>query len=251
SWIHSSSRSSKNYYQILGIPKNASSKEIKKAYYKLAKKFHPDVNRNDPTAEKKFQEASEAYEVLGDDEKRRQYDTFGQTSEQIHREGGGAQGNPFSGGWSYQTNIDPEELFRKIFGDFNKGFNMGEQDFAESNFGFGAAQEVQLTLTFTQAARGVHKDITLNVVDTCPKCQGSRCDLGTKGVRCSYCNASGMETISTGPFVMRQTCRYCKGSGIHIKYPCDECHGTGQTVQRKAVTVPVPAGIIGNKERRH
>ncbi|MCL4131815.1 UNVERIFIED_CONTAM: hypothetical protein GTU68_032917 [Idotea baltica] len=134
---------------------------------------------------------------------------------------------------------------------------MGEQDFAESNFGFGAAQEVQLTLTFTQAARGVHKDITLNVVDTCPKCQGSRCDLGTKGVRCSYCNASGMETISTGPFVMRQTCRYCKGSGIHIKYPCDECHGTGQTVQRKAVTVPVPAGVedgqtlrlsIGRKE---
>ncbi|RXG61862.1 Protein tumorous imaginal discs, mitochondrial [Armadillidium vulgare] len=254
SWLHSSASKKKDYYQILGVSKNSSAKEIKKAYYNLAKKYHPDVNKNDPSAQAKFQEASEAYEVLSDDEKRRQYDTFGHTSEQIRREGGAGE-SPF-GSWSYQTNIDPEELFRKIFGDF-KGFNMGEPDFADTRYGFGAAQEVHVNLTFSQAARGINKDININVVDTCPKCRGTRCELGTKAVRCSYCNASGMETISTGPFVMRQTCRYCKGSGMYIKFPCHDCHGTGQSVQKKNVTVPIPAGVedgqtlrlsVGNKE---
>lgn len=118
-----------------------------------------------------------------------------------------------------------------------------EEDFAESIFGFGAAQEVTLRLTFTQAARGVNKDVTLNTVDTCPKCQGSRCELGTKAAPCRHCSGTGMETISTGPFVMRQTCRYCHGTRMHIKFPCTECEGKGQSVQRKTVTVPVPAGV--------
>jgi len=237
-----------DYYDILGVPRNASSKEIKKAYYTLAKKYHPDVNKDDPAAQKKFTEASEAYEVLSDDSKRSQYDAMGRTSEQMGSSGMGSAGNPFQGNqWNYQQTIDPQELFRKIFGDFGGGgsgrFNMGEQDFAESVFGFGAAQEISLNLTFSQAARGVNKDVTLNTVDTCPKCSGSRCELGTKPARCQYCNGTGMETISTGPFVMRQTCRYCQGTRMHIKYPCGECEGKGQTVQRKTVTVPVPAGV--------
>nr|XP_053652856.1 protein tumorous imaginal discs, mitochondrial-like isoform X1 [Cherax quadricarinatus] len=235
----------RDYYEVLGIPRNASSKEIKKAYYQLAKKYHPDVNKDDPTSQKKFTEVSEAYEVLGDEEKRRQYDTMGHTAEQMGRAGSsGMGGNPFQSGWSYQTTIDPEELFRKIFGDFRRGgFDMGDQDFAESTFGFGAAQEIALNLTFSQAARGINKDVTLNTVDICPKCSGSRCEPGTKAIRCQYCNGTGMETISTGPFVMRQTCRYCHGTRMHIKYPCEECEGKGQTVQRKTVTVPVPAGV--------
>lgn len=100
-----------------------------------------------------------------------------------------------------------------------------------------------MNLTFAQAARGVNKDIILNTVDTCPKCQGSRCELGTKPSKCQYCHGSGMETVSTGPFVMRSTCRYCSGTGQYNKYPCLECEGKGQTVQRKKVTVPVPAGV--------
>ncbi|KAK3856489.1 hypothetical protein Pcinc_037196 [Petrolisthes cinctipes] len=242
--FHTSSTSpQKDYYEILGVPRNSSVKEIKKAYYQLAKKYHPDVNRNDPSSQKKFTEASEAYEVLSDEEKRRQYDTMGRTAEQMGATGGA--GNPFQSGWQYQTSIDPEELFRKIFGDFKRagGMDMGGQDFAESAFGFGAAQEIALNLNFKQAARGVNKEVSLNTVDICPKCRGSRCEPGTKAARCQYCNGTGMETISTGPFVMRQTCRYCHGTRMHIKFPCIECEGKGQTVQRKTVTIPVPAGI--------
>uniref|UniRef100_A0A1Q3FXA3 DnaJ homolog l(2)tid, mitochondrial n=1 Tax=Culex tarsalis TaxID=7177 RepID=A0A1Q3FXA3_CULTA len=252
----------KDYYSILGVAKNSSPKEIKKAYYQLAKKYHPDTNKNDPDAGRKFQEVSEAYEVLSDDTKRREYDTFGQTSEQMGRAGGG--GHPgagqgpqgFSQNWQFRSTIDPEELFRKIFGD--GGFKAGGfDDFSDSRFGFGGAQEVMMNLTFAQAARGVNKDIDVNVVDTCPKCTGSRCEPGTKPGKCQYCNGTGMETISTGPFVMRSTCRYCQGTRMYIKYPCLECGGKGQTVQRKRVTVPVPAGVedgqtvrmaVGSKE---
>lgn len=248
----------KDYYNILGVAKNSSAKEIKKAYYQLAKKYHPDTNKNDPDASRKFQEVSEAYEVLSDDTKRREYDTFGQTSEQMGRSGGAGAGygpQGFSQNWQFRSTIDPEELFRKIFGD--GGFKTGFDDFSDSRYGFGGAQEVMMGLTFAQAARGVNKDIDVNVVDTCPKCTGSRCEPGTKPGKCQYCNGTGMETISTGPFVMRSTCRYCQGSRMYIKFPCLECGGKGQTVQRKRVTVPVPAGVedgqtvrmsVGNKE---
>lgn len=187
--------------------------------------------------------------MLSDDTKRKEYDTYGQTSEEMGRQGGGgfrpgagfgAQG--FNQNWQYQSTIDPEELFRKIFG--NAGFRSGSfEDFTDSKFGFGAAQEIVMNLTFAQAARGVNKDVDVNVVDTCPKCQGSRCEPGTKPGKCQYCNGTGMETISTGPFVMRSTCRYCQGTRQYIKFPCGECDAKGQTVQRKRVTVPVPAGV--------
>ena len=88
-----------------------------------------------------------------------------------------------------------------------------------------------MNLTFSQAARGINKEVQLNVIDTCLKCRGSRCEPGTKAVKCQYCNGTGMETISTGPFVMRSTCRYCNGTRMFIKYPCMECEGKGQTVQ--------------------
>ncbi|XP_046742231.1 protein tumorous imaginal discs, mitochondrial isoform X1 [Diprion similis] len=251
----------RNYYEILGVPKNASQKDIKKAYYELAKKYHPDTNKGDPNAGKKFQEVSEAYEVLSDETKRKEFDTWGATSEQMGMGGGGQRqgAQDFGQNWQFRSSVNPEELFRKIFGEAGfqtGGFNEYE-DFAESNFGFGASQEVIMNLTFSQAARGVNKDVNLNVVDTCPKCSGTRCELGTKAVRCQHCNGTGMETISTGPFVMRSTCRFCQGSRMYIKYPCGECEGKGQTVQRKKVTVPVPAGVedgqtvrmaVGNKE---
>lgn len=243
----------------MGVPKNSSSKDIKKAYYQLAKKHHPDTNK-EADAQKKFQEVSEAYEILSDDTKRREYDTYGQTTEQMGRNGNGGpdprgpQG--FSQNWQYRSTVDPEELFRKIFG--SQGFKAGGfEDFAESQFGFGGAREVQMNLTFAQAARGVNKEIDINVVDTCPKCSGNRCEPGTKAGRCQYCNGTGMETISTGPFVMRSTCRYCQGTRVYIKYPCIECEGKGQSVQRKRINVPVPAGVedgqtvrmnVGSKE---
>ncbi|XP_030763599.1 protein tumorous imaginal discs, mitochondrial-like isoform X2 [Sitophilus oryzae] len=254
----------RDYYEILGVGRNASPAEIKKAYYKLAKKYHPDVNKNDPEAQKKFQEASEAYEILADDGKRKQYDTWGATSDQMGGMGGrgestgqahGPQG--FSQHWQYQSTIDPEELFRKIFGTGGFGKGSSFEDFADSSFGFGEAQEVVLRVSFSQAARGTNKDVTINVVDTCPKCKGSRCELGTKATKCTFCNGTGMESITTGPFIMRSTCRYCQGTRMYIKHKCVECEGKGSTVQRKTITIPVPAGIedgqtvrmsVGNKE---
>ncbi|KAL6422204.1 hypothetical protein ACFW04_010908 [Cataglyphis niger] len=258
--IHLTNRLLKrNYYEILGVSKNASAKDIKKAYYQLAKKYHPDTNKGDPDASKKFQEVSEAYEVLSDDTKRKEFDTWGATSEQMGM-GMGSQGSKnYNQHWQYRSSVNAEELFRKIFGDagFQSGAFNDFEDFAETTYGFGAAQEVIMNLTFSQAARGVNKDIEVNVIDVCPKCRGSRCELGTKPAKCHYCNGTGMETISTGPFVMSSTCRYCQGTRIHIKFPCTECQAKGQTVQRKRVTVPVPAGVedgqtirmpIGNKE---
>lgn len=218
----------------MNVSKNSSAKEIKKAYYQLAKQYHPDTNKDDPNANKKFQEVSEAYEILSDDTKRKEYDTFGHTSEQMGRQGGPSPGGPgghhhgFNQNWQFRSTVDPEELFRKIFGDAN--FKSEFNDFAESQFGFGGAQEITMNLTFSQAARGVNKDVQLNIVDTCPKCGGTRCELGTKSSKCQYCHGSGMETISTGPFVMRSTCRYCSGTGQYIKYPCLECEGKGQCV---------------------
>ncbi|XP_026748735.1 protein tumorous imaginal discs, mitochondrial-like isoform X2 [Galleria mellonella] len=245
-----------DYYKVLGVSKNASAKDIKKAYYQLAKKYHPDANKSDPEASKKFQEVSEAYEILSDENKRKQYDTYGTTSEQMGMGSGPGGADGFTHQWQYKSTIDPEELFRKIFGD--AGFKSDTfSDFAESQFGFGAAQEVIVNLRFTEAARGVNKDINVNVVDTCPKCMGSRCEPGTKSIKCTYCNGTGMETFSRGPFVMRSTCRHCHGTRMLIKFPCTECEGKGQSVQRKKVTVPVPAGVedgqtvrmaVGNNE---
>ncbi|VVC34427.1 Hypothetical protein CINCED_3A001437 [Cinara cedri] len=246
--IHTSSYlKSKDFYSILGVPKNASQKEIKKAYYQLAKKFHPDTNKGDPNANKKFQEVSEAYEVLGDEKKRNAYDTWGSTGSNNMGGTSGMGNDNFHSGknsWSFNSNVDAEELFRKIFNQ--NGFGDGgkfEEDFADSKFGFGAAEEIVVKITFEQAARGVNKDLSINVVDICPKCRGSRSELGYKAVPCSNCNGTGMETISRGPFLMKSTCRHCQGTRVIIKNPCMECHGKGNTVQNKNVTVPVPAGI--------
>lgn len=163
--------------------------------------------------------------------------------------GGGAR--PGAGGfqqnWNFHSTIDPEELFRKIFGSANfqgrDPFADHEGDFQDNIFGYGAAQEIVMTLTFQEAARGVHKDIMINVTDTCPKCGGKKCEPGSNPLKCGQCNGTGMETIATGPFIMRSTCRQCRGARVIIKFPCQECHAKGSTVQRKKVTVPVPAGV--------
>ncbi|KAF8791454.1 protein tumorous imaginal discs, mitochondrial-like [Argiope bruennichi] len=231
-----SSHFSKDYYKILGVPRNASQKDIKKAYYELAKKNHPDINKGDPEAETKFQAVSEAYEVLSDENKRRQYDQFG-TAAHTEFPGAGAAGG-FHGFSS--SSIDPEELFRNIFQGFRSGFP--ESDFAESQQSYGT-HEVTMDLTFEQAARGVNKDVYISMHDTCPSCHGSRSQPGSKPVKCNHCNGTGYESISTGPFLMRSTCRRCHGTKMVVKDPCNVCDGRGTTIQRKKVTVPVPAGV--------
>lgn len=243
----------RNYYEVLGVPKTSSQKDIKKAYYQLAKKYHPDTNKNDPQAQKKFQEVSEAYEILSDESKRKQFDQWGTTGDyQFPGAGGSAgpspgagAGAPGGGFGGFSGNIDPEELFRRIFGDqaFGGGNAFQEDGFADNQFGFAGTQEVMMELTFQQAARGVNKEIRVNMTDTCQKCGGNKCEPGTKPVKCPSCNGTGMETVTTGPFVMRSTCRQCRGTRVFVKNPCNECEGKGKTVQRKTVTVTVPAGV--------
>lgn len=175
----SPARLKKDYYEILGVPRNASQKDIKKAYYQLAKKYHPDSNKGDPECAKKFQQVSEAYEALSDEEKRKAYDQFGSTG------GPNFGGQGASGFQGFHSTMDPEELFRKIFGDFGFGqFNSKSQDFefAETDFGFGASQEVVLNITFQEAARGAEKEVKINVYDTCPKCLGKSCNISVSQI---------------------------------------------------------------------
>lgn len=250
--IHRSSANNKqDYYQVLGVSKSADAKDIKKAYYQLAKKYHPDVNKSSDAA-KKFQEVSEAYEVLSDENKRRDYDTFGMSGAGAGPGAGRASGfggqQGYSGFEHFHSNIDPEELFRQMFGNLgNSGFKFSGfdnfNDFEESKYGFAPAQEIILDLTFTEAARGVNKEVYVNVKDDCPKCGGKKAEPGTKPKTCPRCKGSGVETISTGPFVMRSTCRQCFGAREIISVPCTDCKGKGKIVLRKKVGVPVPAGI--------
>lgn len=164
----------KNYYEILSVPRNASAKDIKKAYYQLAKKYHPDSNKGDPESAKKFQEVSEAYEILSDESKRRNYDQFGTSSTGA---AGFDQAN--TGYQEYHSNVDPEELFRKIFNEFGfdpfsskKNQQDFEREFGESDFQYGQAQEVVLNLSFEDAAKGCQKEVKISVSDTCPRCNG-------------------------------------------------------------------------------
>ncbi|XP_013385706.1 protein tumorous imaginal discs, mitochondrial-like isoform X1 [Lingula anatina] len=231
-----------DYYEVLGVSKGASQKEIKKAYYQLAKKYHPDTNKGDKSSAKKFQEVAEAYEVLGDESKRKQYDTYGMSG---GPGGGRGPGQGFQGFEGYHSNVDPEDLFRKIFEDM--GYKMGGfddyQDFTSSPFGFRPAQEYTMNLTFEEAARGVNKDINVNTVEVCSTCNGSKAEPGSSPRRCHVCNGTGMETVTTGPFMMRSTCRTCRGTRMVIDKPCSACNGKGSVNMRKQVTVPVPAGV--------
>lgn len=254
SYFHTSrALNRKDYYSILGVPKNADAKAIKKAYYEKAKKYHPDANKADPKAAAKFQEVSEAYETLSDKDKRQTYDLGG---------GGSGSGgfNPNSGpyssstgGWQYQNTdpfggnfSNPEDYFKKIFQDFETKFG---SEFRRSTYddstvwGTGEASEISLSLTFKEAAIGCEKEVIINSPDTCFICHGSCCESGHKPTKCPYCQGTGTETISTGPFLLRSTCRVCKGSRMFISKPCRTCQGKGQTLQRKTVIVPVPSGV--------
>jgi len=253
--FHVSARWNKrDYYEVLGVSKNATTKDIKKAYFEKAKKLHPDANPNDPSAGEKFQEVSEAYEVLSDDGKKAQYDTYGMAGDPASAAGPGAGGpNPFAGGFGnfgfqgYQSQTNPEDLFRKIFEDFGGSF--GGAGMGGGGGGFGresmqaSTQEIVMDLSFQEAARGVNRKAKINVVEICPSCKGNRTVSKDGMTKCTKCHGSGFETFSQGPFVMRSTCRQCQGQGSVLKDPCMECIGKGRVQGRKDVTVPVPAGV--------
>ncbi|KAG7025670.1 Chaperone protein dnaJ GFA2, mitochondrial [Cucurbita argyrosperma subsp. argyrosperma] len=219
--------SARDYYDTLGVNKNATASEIKKAYYGLAKKLHPDTNKDDPDAEKKFQEVSKAYEVLKDEDKRRQYDEVGHEafSQQDHHGGFPGEGfDPFSG------------MFRGF--DFSNIFRQ--------NFG-GEDIKVTLEISFMEAVQGCRKNVAFNAAVPCDTCGGSGVPPGTRPETCRRCKGSGMTYMQTGPFRMQATCSQCGGSGKIVSNFCKSCNGERVVRRLKTVKVDVMAGIDDNE----
>lgn len=227
--LHTTSSTYKeDYYKVLGVPRNASKKEIKKAYYELAKKHHPDGNKGDAGNPRKFTEIGEAYEVLGDDSKRQMYDATGHS--EYTSSGRTGQGHPF-------TEMRAEEIYRQFFGDqFDLGSMFGGQSQQTTH-------QLVLSLSFMEAVKGCTKDISLRVQAPCERCLGSGGEPGTKEQTCPYCRGRGEEVINTGLFHMKSTCRRCHGQGKIISTPCRQCGGTGTTTRAQTVSVQVPAGV--------
>ena len=233
----------RDYYEVLGISKTADDAEIKKAYRVLAKKYHPDMNPGDAEAEKKFKEASEAYAVLSDPEKRRQYDQFGHAA----FEGGGAGG---FGGFDFNS-ADFGDIFGDIFGDF---FGGGRRRGANNGPMKGANIRTSVRITFEEAVFGVSKEIELTLKDECATCHGTGAKPGTSPETCTKCGGKGQVVFTQQSFfgTVRnvQSCPECNGTGKVIKEKCPDCHGTGYIANRKKIQVSIPAGIDNGQSVR-
>ena len=241
----------RDYYEVLGIGKNATDAEIKSAYRKLAKKYHPDLNPGDKEAEEKFKEVNEANDVLSDPQKRQRYDQFGFAGVDPNyaaANGGGAGAGGFGGGFG---GVDLGDIFGDIFGGgFGGGF---------SGFGGGSSTrtanaprkghdiQASVILTFEEAAHGCSKKITINRQDTCPDCGGTGAAKGTSPETCPDCGGRGyVVTQQRTPFGVMQSqqpCSHCGGRGTIIRNPCKTCRGTGKTAARKSLEINIPAGI--------
>lgn len=232
----------RDYYEVLGIDRNADEAAIKKAYRALAKKYHPDMNPGDAEAEKKFKEASEAYAILSDPEKRRQYDQYGHAA---FEQGGGAGGFDFSG-------ADFGDIFGDIFGDF---FGGGRSRGGRSNGPMkGANVRASVRITFEEAVFGVEKELEVTLKDECTHCHGTGAKPGTSPETCPKCGGKGQVVFTSQSFfgTVRnvQTCPDCNGSGKIIKEKCPDCHGTGYIASRKKIRVTIPAGIDNGQSVR-
>lgn len=232
----------RDYYEVLGVDKNADEAAIKKAYRGLAKKYHPDVNPGDAEAEKKFKEASEAYAVLSDPEKRRQYDQFGHAA--FEGGAGGAGGFDFSG-------TDFSDIFGDIFGDF---FGGGRSRSASNGPMKGANLRTSIRITFEEAVFGCEKEIELTVKETCKTCKGSGAKPGTSPETCSKCGGKGQVVFTSQSFfgTVRnvQACPDCQGTGKIIREKCTDCRGTGYVPMKKRYAVDIPAGIDNGQCKR-
>ena len=232
----------RDYYHVLGVERGAAPDEIKKAYRKLAVKFHPDKNPGDHSAEEKFKELGEAYEVLSNVDKRAAYDRFGH---QAFTQGGGFGG---AGGGVH----DPFDVFREVFGSGRGGGGIFESIFGDGaghdggergGRGRGADLRYDMQITFQEAARGVEKEIEIAKLQTCDTCHGSGAEPGSKVTTCPTCGGHGQVAVARGFFNIAQTCPRCRGAGQTIEKPCHACRGDGRMEKTAKIKIKIPAGV--------
>ena len=232
----------RDYYEVLGLQKGVSAEEIKKAYRKLAVKFHPDKNPGDKTAEEKFKELGEAYEVLSDPQKRGAYDQYGHAA--FDRRAGGGFGQ--TGGFH-----DPFDIFRDVFGGgsiFEDLFGTSRSDPSQPQRGDDLRYDMELT--FLEAARGCEKEISVSKPEACDSCAGSGAEEGSKSRTCSSCGGRGQVISSRGIFSIAQTCPHCQGAGRVIDKPCKTCRGTGRRERSSKIKLRIPAGVDSGSRLR-
>ncbi|MCI8489039.1 MAG: molecular chaperone DnaJ [Lachnospiraceae bacterium] len=232
----------RDYYEVLGVDKNADDAALKKAFRKLAKKYHPDVNPGDKNAEEKFKEIQEAYAVLSDADKRRQYDQFGHAA----FEGGGMGG---AGGFDF-SGMDMGDIFGDLFGDF---FGGGRRT-ADTGPRKGANLRASVRITFEESISGCEKELEIVLKDECTHCHGTGAKPGTSPVACTKCGGKGKVVYTQqslfGTVQNVQTCPDCNGTGKIVKEKCSDCRGTGYIASKKRIKVTVPAGIDNGQSVR-
>ena len=225
--------SKRDYYEILGVAKNAGDQQIKSAYRKLALQYHPDRNQGNKDAEEKFKEAAEAYAILSDGDKRARYDRFGHAGVSSQA-GAGFDPSTFAGF---------EDIFGGIFGDFFGGGRRGGPE-------RGSDLRYDLEITFEESARGVETTVDIPRLETCETCQGSGAAPGTSPTTCPQCQGRGQQRFQQGFFTVARTCSRCHGSGRVIAKPCVTCKGEGRTTKQRKLTVKIPAGIADGQRLR-
>ncbi len=231
----------RDYYEVLGVDKSASDDELKKAYRKLAKKYHPDLNPDDKNAEKNFKEANEAYEILSDKEKRARYDQFGHAGVDPNFNAGG--GNPFGGGFGGFGDFDFGDILGSMFGG---GFGGGRRSSPNAPRR-GNDASASVNISFEEAAKGCKKTVKFTKIDTCTDCDGKGAETGSDVKTCPVCHGSGqVASVQRTPFGQIQTqtvCNHCGGKGKVIEKPCRTCAGKGRIRHTVEKTIDIPAGI--------
>ena len=236
----------RDYYEVLGVDRKTSTEELKKAYRKLAVKYHPDKNPGDPTAEEKFKEIGEAYEVLMDPNKRAAYDQFGHAAFSPGVSAG--RGGGFGGGGFH----DPFDIFREVFGGmagegagsiFDQLFGTNASPRDRSGRQRGSDLRYDLQITLEEAAFGTEREIEILKHDTCARCNATGAEAGSKATTCPTCHGRGQVVTSRGFFQVSQTCPRCRGTGQVIERPCRECNGEGRVEKRSRIKLKIPAGI--------
>ena len=237
----------RDYYEVLSVERTASDGEIKTAYRKLAMQYHPDRNPNNPQAEEKFKECSEAYAVLSDADKRAAYDRFG------HQAVNGAGGNPFAGGSPFGAAGFQQGDLGDIFGDlFGEMFNMGGQRSGRaSRAQRGRDLKYDMTLSFEEAVFGVEREIKIKRMEICDTCQGSGSEGAKQPETCQQCGGRGQIRTQQGFFSVARTCPVCSGTGQVIRNPCRTCHGDTRVQKEHTVAVKVPAGVESETRIRY